>query len=158
MSEFLWTTAACVVMVVITVLVHYEALRLISDRLIPRLRTHPRNEMIYVILAVFLAHTLEVVLFAICYHQLVTHGVGGFHGAVAGDLTDYLYYSIVSYTSLGLGDVYPSGGLRLLSGIEALVGLLMIGWSASFTYLSMERLWRAHAEHNDRVVPRRRPS
>lgn len=156
MNEFAWTAVACVVMVIITVLVHYEALRLISDRLVPRLRTHPRNEMIYVILAVFVAHTVEVWLFAACYYVLVANGVGSFHGAIAGHGLDYVYFSVVSYTSLGLGDVYPSGGLRLLTGLEALVGLLMIGWSASFTYLSMERLWRAHAEHSERVLPRRR--
>jgi hypothetical protein len=50
----------------------------------------------------------------------------------------------VSYTSLGLGDVYPQGGVRLLTGVEALVGLLMIAWSASFTYLSMEKYWPLH--------------
>ena len=31
---------------------------------------------------------------------------------------------------------------RLIAGVEALTGLLMIGWSASFTYLEMERFWR----------------
>lgn len=156
MNEFAWTAMASIVMVILTVVVHYEALRLISDRLLPRLRAHPRNQMIYVILAVFVAHTVEVWLFAACYHLLVVNGIGNFHGAVAGHGLDYVYFSVVSYTSLGLGDVYPSGGLRLLTGVEALVGLLMIGWSASYTYLSMERLWREHAERGERVVPRRR--
>jgi hypothetical protein len=42
---------------------------------------------------------------------------------------------------LGYGDVVPHGPLRLLAGVEALTGLLMIGWSASFTYVSMARFW-----------------
>ena len=29
----------------------------------------------------------------------------------------------------------------LVAGIEALTGLLLIAWSASFTYLTMERIW-----------------
>jgi hypothetical protein len=33
--------------------------------------------------------------------------------------------------------------MRLVAGIEALVGLLMIGWTASFTYLDMSRHWPA---------------
>jgi hypothetical protein len=114
--------------------------------------------MIYVILSVFIAHTLEVWLFAVCYAVLVDSGVGRFHGFVAGHHFDYVYFSVVSYTSLGLGDVYPSGGLRLVTGVEALIGLLMIGWSTSYTYLCMERLWRVHAERNDRMMPRRRNS
>jgi hypothetical protein len=31
--------------------------------------------------------------------------------------------------------------LRLLAGAEALNGLVLIGWSASFTYIAMERFW-----------------
>ena len=33
------------------------------------------------------------------------------------------------------------GELRLLAGVEALNGLLLIGWSASYTYIAMERFW-----------------
>jgi hypothetical protein len=33
-------------------------------------------------------------------------------------------------------------GQRLISGTEALTGLVMIAWTASFTYLLMERYWR----------------
>ena len=46
---------------------------------------------------------------------------------------------------LGFGDVVPNGPLRLLAGAEALNGLLLIGWSASFLYLEMERWWPPRA-------------
>ena len=36
--------------------------------------------------------------------------------------------------------------MRLLAGVEGLLGLLMIGWSASFTYLMMEKLWLDHRQ------------
>jgi hypothetical protein len=36
----------------------------------------------------------------------------------------------------------------MIAGVEALVGLLMIGWSASFTYLMMERFWPEHEENS----------
>jgi hypothetical protein len=52
-----------------------------------------------------------------------------------------VYFSAETYTSLGYGDVVPHGDLRLLAGMEALNGLLLIGWTASYTYISMERLW-----------------
>ena len=59
--------------------------------------------------------------------------LGSFGGvAVTGPL-DYFYFSIVSYTSLGLGDVFPNDHLRFITGIEALNGLLLITWSGSFT-------------------------
>lgn len=155
-TEFGWSALASIVMVTLTVMVHYEALRLISDWLLPRLRLHPRHAMIYVIFGVFLAHTIEVWLFAACYDVMVSSGVGRFFGHMSGTYLDYLYFSAVSYTSLGFGDVYPYGGLRLVTGVEALCGLLMIGWSAWFTYLCMERMWKQHAERNAERRQRRR--
>jgi hypothetical protein len=47
-----------------------------------------------------------------------------------------------TYTSLGYGDVVPRGDVRLLAGIEALNGLLLIGWSVSYTFIAMERFWK----------------
>lgn len=55
--------------------------------------------------------------------------------------TAALYFSAETYTTLGYGDVLPHGDLRLLAGLEALNGMLLIGWTASYTYLSMERFW-----------------
>ena len=55
-----------------------------------------------------------------------------------------LNFSLVTYTSLAYGDIAPLGPARLLAGIEALIGLGLIAWSASFTYLEMQRHWYAN--------------
>ena len=54
----------------------------------------------------------------------------------------YPYFSFACYTSLGIGDIVPVGGLRLLAGIEALNGLMLIGWSASFLLVEMRERWK----------------
>jgi len=36
----------------------------------------------------------------------------------------------------------PSGPLRFMAGMEALTGLVLIGWTASFMYLQMRRVWK----------------
>lgn len=139
---------AVVTIVVLTcLLIHYECLRLTSA-LIPRLTMMPpRTRILAVMVAVFAAHTLEVWFFAGAYgateHWL---GLGGFsgQGSRMQSIEDYVYFSVVSYTTLGFGDIVPTGGLRLMAGVEALVGLLLIGWSASFTYLEMQQLWAQH--------------
>lgn len=137
----------CIIMVLTIVMTHYESLRLITDYLVPRLRMRPRQQMIFVIFGVFLAHTVEIWLFAFAYAFSAKFPVlGSFQGNLDGGLVDFMYFSAISYTSLGLGDIHPLGGMRLLTGVEALVGLLMIGWSASYTYLLMERLWRQHKQ------------
>jgi hypothetical protein len=68
-------------------------------------------------------------------------GLGGFGGEFKDSFPSFVYFSSETYTTLGLGDIYPSGSLRLVTGIEALTGLLMISWTASFTYLEMRRYW-----------------
>ena len=57
-----------------------------------------------------------------------------------------MYFSAETYTSLGFGDVTPLGPIRLLAGVEALNGLLLIGWSASYTFIAMERFWQAESK------------
>ncbi len=136
-------------LVLIVVLIHYEALRFTS-LLLPRITIRPRQRILVVMLAAFLAHAVEVWLYAIAYYFLADDlGIGHFGGTFNNDFSDFLYFSTATYTSLGYGDIYPTGDLRLVAGIEAIVGLMMIGWSASFTYLSMQKFWDLHG-------PRRR--
>lgn len=131
-------------LVIATVLIHYEVLRTLSNWL-PRLKLAPRQRILVVICAVFLAHTVEVWLHALAYYLSAgSWGIGTFGGEFDHSFLDCLYFSTVSYTSLGLGDIFPLGGLRLVAGVEALTGLLMIAWSASFTYLAMEKFWGMH--------------
>ena len=50
---------------------------------------------------------------------------------------------MATYTTIGFGDLAPVGPIRFLAGTQGLVGFVLISWSASFTYLEMERCWRA---------------
>lgn len=135
---------AVTILVGLTILIHYEVLRLTSA-LIPELTfVPPRARVAFAVFACFAAHTIEVWLFAIGYFLFVVAGLGSFGGIHQGTIVDYIYFSVVTYTSLGFGDVYPIENMRLISGVEALTGLLMIAWSASFTYLAMEQFWALH--------------
>ncbi|MGE3500169.1 MAG: ion channel [Candidatus Binatia bacterium] len=142
--SFLFATALAGGLVLLTALIHYEVLRFLSDW-VPTLVIVPRLRILVAIIGVFVAHTIEVWVFALAYFGLdVLWDVGAFVGETSGHLFDYVYFSIVVYTSLGFGDIVPMAHTRLLSGVEALTGLVMIGWSASFTYLMMERFWPLH--------------
>ena len=69
-------------------------------------------------------------------------GDDGQQGAEGGRMLDAVYASATTYSTLGYGDLVPKGAVRFLFGTEALVGFLMITWSASFAYLEMQRYWR----------------
>ena len=91
---------------------------------------------------------VEVALYAAAYFTLEhVVPVGALDGDHGHRFVDYLYYSTVMYTSLGLGDVVPIGHLGITSAIESLNGLLLIGWSTSFTFLAMRRYWPLESVH-----------
>lgn len=130
-------------LVVATGFLHYEVLRGLNTRL-PRLGMPDRFKLLVVIAAAFVAHALEILLYGIAVFVLVGHfDAGHLAGASDSAFSAALYFSAETYTSLGFGDVTPTGPVRLLAGVEALNGLLLIGWTASFTYISMERFWNA---------------
>tara|TARA_R110000787_G_scaffold9030_7_gene31729 strand:- start:11 stop:451 length:441 start_codon:yes stop_codon:yes gene_type:complete len=98
--------------------------------------------VLLIVLTALAAHIVEIVLYAAAYALSVhTLQLGKFSGVPVDGALDYLYFSIVSYTSLGLGDVFPDGHLRFIAGIEALNGLLLIAWSGAFIYIAMEKVW-----------------
>ena len=140
------TMTASVVLVVLTIVIMYETLRLTSNHL-AELPLRPRARIIAVVLATFVGHTAAVWTYAFAYWVLaVKWQVGGFAGLPVEGFQDCLYFSVVTYTSLGFGDHIPISHARLIAGVEALNGLLLIGWSASFTYLAMERYWPLHSD------------
>jgi len=131
----------CVVLLILTTFIHYEVLRLLT-LLLPRLRIPTRARLIVVIFATFAAHAVEMLLYALTFYWLVEIAdIGTLGTRSAPTFMTYLYFSAETYTSLGYGDIVPGGVLRMLAGLEALNGLLLIGWSASYIYISMERFW-----------------
>jgi hypothetical protein len=133
--------SCCVLLLVATTIIHYEVLRLLAI-ILPAIRIRARAKLIVVIFGAFVAHATEIVLYAVAFYLLVNY----FDAGTLGDTAELhfsrcLYFSGETYSSLGYGDVVPRGALRLLAGMEALNGLLLIGWTTSYTYIAMERFW-----------------
>lgn len=141
-QELLIAMCVSTFLVVLTVIIHYEVLRGLWHW-VPRMQVPHRMRLLAVIFGAFFAHTVEVWCYALAFYliDIVRPGTS-FGGDIGGGFLGHLYFSAVSYTSLGLGDVYPLGMVRLITGVEALNGLLLIAWTASFTYLSMEKFWQ----------------
>jgi voltage-gated potassium channel len=66
-------------------------------------------------------------------------------GRVLPDFETALYFSMTSYTTVGYGDVIPSVSWRLLGPIEAVVGVLMLGWSTSIIVAAVHRMYNARS-------------
>lgn len=86
-------------------------------------------------LLIGLLHVVEAGIYATAFGFGQTLGIGGFDsaGGNASPMEIY-YFALVSYTSLGLGDIYPTGHLRLLAGVASLNGFLLISCSAALLF------------------------
>jgi hypothetical protein len=140
----LLASAVALLMIVLTVLLHYEILRGTS-LLMPHLRIPPRSRIIVVIMAAFVAHLLQIGLYAAAFFAMQHWlDLGGLAGEVEGTALDFFYFSTTNFTTLGVGDLHALGPMRIVAAIQSLNGLVLIGWSASFTYLAMEKFWDRH--------------
>lgn len=124
----------------ITVFFHYEGLRFLW-RYAQSIRGHERYKPLTIVFGILALHVVEMALYGGAFWLGdVPLDIGDFVGHEV-NLRDYIYFSAETYTTLGFGDIYPVGDLRLIASVEALNGLLMLGWSASFIYLAMEKYW-----------------
>lgn len=56
-------------------------------------------------------------------------------------IIDYVYDASVVYTTVGFRDLIPVGAIRMLTAAEGLADLALITWSASYTFVTMQRFW-----------------
>ncbi|MGI9480572.1 MAG: potassium channel family protein [Hyphomicrobiaceae bacterium] len=126
----------------LTILIHYEAIRIVH-----RWHRRPswggtRLTVIAGVFFLFAAHALEIWLFAAgIYVAKNILQLGGLEGAFNETRSDYLYISVVTYASVGYGDIRPTGFIRTMCGFEALTGILMMAWSAAYTVSRLQLLW-----------------
>jgi hypothetical protein len=99
-------------------------------------RSHLMAVMVATATVLMVAHTLEVLVWALAYSI-----VGA---APAG--SDMLYFAFVNYTTLGYGDITPVEAWRLKGPMTAMNGILMFGWSTAVLF----EVLRKALEHSPR--------
>ena len=147
MKEFLITGFLGIFLIAICSLNIYEILRFIW-KMLPKLTWPPRVRIFCVVAGAFLGHIINIWLFGFVYYAIINTGMGRFigtaieRGEYALDIFGCIYLSSVLYTTVGAGDITPEGSLRMIVGVEALTGFMLVGWTISFTYLAMENFWQ----------------
>jgi hypothetical protein len=79
---------------------------------------------------IVICHLVEIAAWAIFYVSA---------GAMP-DLASASYFSAVTYTTTGYGDLLLPREWWLVGGVEALTGILMCGWSTGFFFAVLVRL------------------
>ena len=79
-------------------------------------------------------HLIEVMVWAVAYYLLPSEaGLNGFYEAA--------YFSIVTFTTLGYGDITLNAHWRFLSGMEAMVGIAVFGLTTALAFSVIQKYW-----------------
>ena len=141
-DEYLFVALVTSIVVLASAFVHYEGLRFLTDR-VPAPKQENRRRVLLMILLLLCLHVIQIWIFGLTYLWLIGLGdYGGLGGVDSAGLVDSIYFSAMVYTTIGFGDLYPTGPLRLMVGMEGITGLTMITWSASYTFIEMGKDWK----------------
>ena len=80
-------------------------------------------------------HSVQIVLWALAYLFLLPP-------TVLNTFEEATYFSFVTFTTLGYGDITLSEPWRIMSGIQALSGILLVGWTTAFLFAVVQRSWK----------------
>ena len=135
--------AVAIIMVILTVMIHGAGLaflgRLLQSEVAEERQHHvpslSRRNLFFtvgLVIALFALHGAEIWIYAFVYEAI---------GAI-NDLETAVYYSTISYAGIGYDDRYIHTSWRLVSAIEGINGLLLLGWSTAFFVTIVTRLGR----------------
>jgi hypothetical protein len=145
MSQLLIQLLVSTATVVTTVLVHGFGLAVLV-RSLRAINIHIADEgavrhhvdlsitgpVLLVVLALFVLHGIEIWFYAAIYLAL---------GAVP-DLEQAVYFSTITYGTIGYSDAYIVKPWRVLAAIEGINGVILLGWSTAFFVTIVARLRR----------------
>ena len=128
-------------MIALTVIVHavgvIALIGLLRGRVVPK-DSHPSQfrmvrVLVFTVLGLFLVHTIEIWLWALLYILLGVFEI----------MEQALYFSTVTFTTLGYGDITLLPRWRLLSSFEAANGVILFGVSTAFLFAVIQRMYQA---------------
>jgi hypothetical protein len=92
---------------------------------------------LFILLAgwIILLHLIEIAVWAAFYASK----------DAMPDMQSAIYFSAVTYTTTGYGDLVLPQEWRLVGGIEALTGILMCGWSTGFFFVVVSRMFEVNS-------------
>lgn len=141
-----FTLGVALFLVVLCVVCHMGLFHWMVD-VLPRLKKLKYWRITTLVAGALLVHLFEIVLFAVGFWILVRlEDFGALQGAMSMGFDEFFYYSAVTYTTLGFGDITPLGRLRILTAVESLAGLILIAWTAWIVFLAMQRIGRELSE------------
>ncbi len=135
-QQILWGSlylGICLMLQIVFLAMSEAALRRAQPRLLRKKRA-VQVMAIFALALVFIvsSHTAQVWIWAVVYVL----------SDVLPDWNSSVYFSLVTYTALGYGDITLAPGVRIFAGFAATTGLLGFGISTAYLVSLMNRLPR----------------
>ncbi|MCX7550370.1 potassium channel family protein [Xanthomarina sp. F2636L] len=99
--------------------------------------SRPLRLLTYSFIFFSIIHFIQTGFWAVAY-MLIPEITGVFSSA-----SEAWYFSMVTFTSLGYGDLTLTDDWRLLSGIEAINGIMLIGWSTAMMFSLIQQIYKS---------------
>lgn len=108
-----------------------RVLKVMEDQDRPIMKSKPHIVVVVWILFLLIPVVLDVFIWATVYKM---------RGALPS-FEDALYFSTVSFTTVGYGDIVLDRESRLLSTFEAVNGWIIFGWATALVMIVIQRLY-----------------
>jgi hypothetical protein len=116
---------------------------LLIKRLKPDSRHHPHLAVLITFWGLVLLHFSEIVLAALFYALVLSFpGAGSIREGYGEGLGGLIYFSGISFATLGFTQQIAAGPIRLLAMLQSLGGFMLITWSATFVYSIWDERFR----------------
>jgi hypothetical protein len=134
----LFNLTLAVILITLTTFLHIAATllfknlsRVYQQHTHHKLLKHPFQMLTFVMIILFVTTFVQVLLWAGCYLMI---------GAI-DEVEPAIYFSMVTFTTVGYGDIILDPEWRLLAACEAVAGLIMFGWSSAIVVLTVQALY-----------------
>lgn len=137
---------AAFIIVAICVVIHIAGIILLAEWLIDRrLENERRSGMLHYMILLIMLFGIIILL------HLTQTGVWAafyFSWNLFPDFETSFYFSLISYTTIGYGDVVLPENWRMLGGIEGISGVLLFGISTAYIYVVMNSLFQIRTKQS----------
>lgn len=144
-----WILIVGILMMALTVAVHALGAAFWLDY-VASLRPKLRQEggvwplfraVIMTAVVLLLLHCIEMILWALFFIALPENGG-------LASLSEAIYFSMITFTTLGYGDITLNEPWRALSGLEAMVGIAVFGLTTAILFAVVQRVWKIQHDHS----------
>ena len=141
------------IIIALTILIHAFGsafwIRYQSRHLSPSMKDWKLSRVLRIltVFALFLTllHFIEISIWSALYMILPDlHSINTFEEAI--------YFSLITYTTVGYGDITLGPAWRILGGFEAMNGILLIGWSTAMFYSVVQMVAKKYHDHKKLIV------